>query len=108
MLLFLAWDAIRIWLGKNLFLGGQMWKGMQRRFYSMMYYFGKTPHTSAEISASFDKLEREMSVSADDPLCDCQVLGGNTTIECKTRRTSVCEAMGELRPDVNTIPHKVG
>jgi hypothetical protein len=93
---------------RKIIFGGLMWKGIQRRFYSMMYYFGKTPPASAEISSAFDKLEREMSVLADDPLCDCQVLAGPTTIECKTRRTSVCEAMGELRPDVNTVPHKVG
>jgi hypothetical protein len=95
-------------LDKIFFSGGTMWQSLQRRFYSMMYYFGKTPPTSAEISAAFDNLERGMTVSADDPLCDCQVLAGPTTIECKTRRTSVCEAMGELRPDVNTVPHKVG
>jgi hypothetical protein len=74
----------------------------------MMYYLGKTPPTSAEISAEFERLEQEISVSADDPLCDCQVLAGSTTIECKTRKTSVCEAMGERRPDVNTVTHKVG
>jgi hypothetical protein len=85
-----------------------MWKGLQRRFYSMMYYFGRTPPTSAEIDEAFEKLERETTISANDPPCDCQVKAGSTTIQCKTRRTSACEAMGELRPDVNTIPHKVG
>lgn len=90
------------------FLGGQMWKGIQRRFYSMMYYFGKTPPTSAEIDAAFEKLEQEATIAANDPLCDCQVLANSTTIQCKTRRTSVCEALGERRPDVNTVPHEVG
>lgn len=85
-----------------------MWNDVRRRFYSMMYRLGKTPPTSAKISADFETLEQGMSVSEDDPLCDCQVLAGSTTIECKTRRTSVCEAMGERRPDVNTVVHKVG
>ncbi|MET4323175.1 hypothetical protein ABIB90_007314 [Bradyrhizobium sp. JR4.1] len=85
-----------------------MWKGLQRRFYSTMYFLGKSPPASAAIDAAFEKLERETVVTADDPLCDCQVIAGRTTIECKTRRTSVCEAMGEIRVDVNTVPHKVG
>ncbi|WGR72688.1 MULTISPECIES: hypothetical protein [unclassified Bradyrhizobium] len=86
-----------------------MWQGIQRRFYSMMYYFGRTPPTSAEIDAAFEKIEAEATVSADDdPWCDCQVKAGSTTIQCKTRRTSACEAMGEVRRDVNAIPHKVG
>ncbi|MEK9285425.1 hypothetical protein MTR72_38475 [Bradyrhizobium sp. ISRA442] len=36
-----------------------MWQGIQRRFYSMMYYFGRTPPTSAEIDAAFEKIEAE-------------------------------------------------
>lgn len=94
-------------LGKIIF-GGQMWKGIQRRFYSMMYYFGKAPPTSAEIDAAFEKLGEEATIAADDPLCDCQVLANSTTIQCKTRKTSACEALGEMRPDVNTVVHKVG
>jgi hypothetical protein len=94
--------------GQIHFFGGKMWKGIQRRFYSMMYYFGKTPPPSAEIDAAFEKLGEEATIAADDPLCDCQVLANSTTIQCKTRRTSACEALGELRPDVNTVTHKVG
>jgi hypothetical protein len=85
-----------------------MWKGIQRRFYSMIYYFGKAPPTSAEIDAAFVKLEQEATIAASDPLCDCQVLAGSTTVQCRTRKTSACEALGEMRPDVNTVTHKVG
>ncbi|WP_368508721.1 hypothetical protein [Bradyrhizobium lupini] len=82
-----------------------MWQGIQRRFYFMMYYFGRTPPTSAEIDAAFEKIETEATIAADDPWCDCLVKAGPTVIECKTRRTSTCEAMGQLRPDVNASPH---
>lgn len=95
-------------LGKVHFRGGTMWQGIQRRFYSMMYYFGRTPPTSAEIDAAFEKIESEATIATNDPLCDCLVKAGPTIIQCKTRKTSTCAAMGQLRPDVNTSPHDVG
>lgn len=90
------------------FWGHTMWQGLRNRFYSAMYYLGKAPPTSAEITAEFDKFEQRILPSDDDPLCDCQVIVGGVTIECQTRRTSVCEALGEAKPGVNTVPHKVG
>jgi hypothetical protein len=82
--------------------------GLRRAFYSTMYFFGKQPPTAADISAEFGTIEREIAITDDDPLCDCQIIAKKQTIECKTRRTSVCEAMGERRPDVHAVPHKVG
>ncbi|OSI36859.1 hypothetical protein [Bradyrhizobium canariense] len=109
-ILFLAKDAgiIRLWAKFIFFWGGTMWQGIQRRFYFMMYYFGRTPQTSAEIDAAFEKIETEATIAADDTWCDCLVKAGPTVIQCKTRRTSTCQAMGQLRPDVNASPHTVG
>jgi hypothetical protein len=106
----LAWDADAIGISRSMIFqgGGGMWKGLQRRFYSALYYFGRTPSTSDEIDEAFKKIEQGPTILLDDPLCDCQVLAGRNTVQCKTRRTSVCEAMGEVRPDVNKVPHKVG
>ncbi|OSI32779.1 hypothetical protein BST65_03725 [Bradyrhizobium canariense] len=108
--MFLAKDAgiIRLWAKFIFFWGGTMWQGIQRRFYFMMYYFGRTPQTSAEIDAAFEKIETEATIAADDTWCDCLVKAGPTVIQCKTRRTSTCQAMGQLRPDVNASPHTVG
>jgi hypothetical protein len=93
-----------------------MWKALRKQAYRLLYFFGKTSPSSAEIALELDRLERAPQTksttterAAVDERCDCLITAGNTTVGCFPGiRKTACELIGDTRPDVTSTPLPLG
>jgi hypothetical protein len=90
-----------------------MWKTIVKQANRLLYYFGKTPPSSAEVAAELDRLQQTQAGGTDAKAvgdrCDCLVTAGGTQIGCYPNITvAACNLIGDTKPGLNGTPYPLG